>query len=75
METITETTEFWSGEDLWDWLVWSNPIVATVLEELKLTADEEAIVRQTLGSLVRERANGDGPALLSNPVNIGIGAK
>ena len=27
VETITETTEFQTGKELWDWLVWSNPIV------------------------------------------------
>lgn len=27
VETITEITEFQSGKELWDWLVWSNPIV------------------------------------------------
>ena len=40
METITETTEFTSGEHLWDWLVHSNPIVGTILAELDLNADQ-----------------------------------
>ncbi len=31
VETITETTEFRTGKELWEWLVWSNPIVETVL--------------------------------------------
>jgi SAM-dependent methyltransferase len=25
VETLTETTEHETGEDLWEWLVWSNP--------------------------------------------------
>lgn len=37
VETITETTEFRSGKELWDWLVSSNPIVEMVLGSLKLT--------------------------------------
>ena len=31
VETITETTEFQTGKELWDWLVSSNPIVEMVL--------------------------------------------
>ena len=31
VETIAERTAFGSGEALWDWIVWSNPIVEEVL--------------------------------------------
>lgn len=75
IETITETTEFQSGEHLWDWLIWSNPIVEMVLGELNLTSGEEAAIRQALEQLVRERAEGSGPAALTNPINIGTGTK
>jgi ubiquinone/menaquinone biosynthesis C-methylase UbiE len=75
VETITETTEFRSGEDLWEWVIWSNPIAGAVLEELRLTDSERAVIQQTLERLVRERATESGPALLSNPINIGIGTK
>ncbi len=37
VETITERLEFHSGSELWDWLLNSNPIVGSVLAELKLT--------------------------------------
>jgi SAM-dependent methyltransferase len=75
VETITETTEFRSGEELWDWLVWSNPIVEMVLGSLNLTDHERGVIRQALDRLVRKCA-GSGPAAkLTNPVNIGIGAK
>jgi ubiquinone/menaquinone biosynthesis C-methylase UbiE len=75
VETITETTEFQSGEDLWEWVIWSNPIAEAVLEELSLTDGERIVIQQTLEMLVRKRAGERGPALLSNPINIGIGTK
>jgi ubiquinone/menaquinone biosynthesis C-methylase UbiE len=75
VETITETTEFQSGEELWDWLVWSNPIVEMVLGSLTLTDRERGIIRQALDGLVRDRAGTCGVAKLTNPINIGIGTK
>jgi SAM-dependent methyltransferase len=75
VETITESTEFRSGQDLWDWLVFSNPIVETVLGSLNLTHDERGVVQLTLDRMVRERAGGHRPAKLTNPINIGIGTK
>jgi ubiquinone/menaquinone biosynthesis C-methylase UbiE len=75
VETITEATKFQSGEELWDWLVWSNPIVETVLGALSLTSDERGAIRQALDRLVRERAGQSGPAILTSPINIGIGTK
>ena len=75
VETITENTEFLSGKDLWEWVIWSNPIAEAVLEGLNLTDGERIVIQQTLETLVRKRAGGTGPALLSNPINIGIGTK
>jgi SAM-dependent methyltransferase len=76
VETLTETTEYESGEELWQWLVWSNPIVETILREmLELTDDERGRVKQALETLVRERAAGGRAAKLTNPVNIGVGTK
>jgi ubiquinone/menaquinone biosynthesis C-methylase UbiE len=75
VETITEATEFTSGAALWDWLVWSNPIVELILGGLRLTGDEMRVVRQTLDAMVRDRAGGNGVARLTNPVNVGIGTK
>jgi ubiquinone/menaquinone biosynthesis C-methylase UbiE len=75
VETITEATEFQTGEQLWDWLVWSNPIVETVLGSLSLSNDERVVIQKSLEKLIRERAGGSGPAVLTNPINIGIGAK
>jgi ubiquinone/menaquinone biosynthesis C-methylase UbiE len=74
VETITETTEFRTGAELWDWIVWSNPIVEMVLGSLSLTQEELGVVRKTLDGMVRGRAAG-GTARLTNPVHIGIGTK
>lgn len=75
VETITETTEFASGEALWDWLVSSNPIVESVLGTLDLSADEVGVIRRRLGAMVRDRAGSDSAARLTSPINIGIGTK
>jgi ubiquinone/menaquinone biosynthesis C-methylase UbiE len=75
VETITEATEFRSGKELWDWLVWSNPIVELVLGSLKLTNGERDVIQQALDRLVRERAGSSDAARLTNPINIGIGTK
>jgi len=74
VETITETTAFRSGDELWEWVIWSNPLPGALLDELDLSGDERASVRQALEGLVRSRAAGS-TALLTNPVNIGIGTK
>jgi SAM-dependent methyltransferase len=75
VETISESTEFQTGKDLWEWVIWSNPIAEAVLEELSLTDGERTVIQQTLEMLVRKRAGERGSALLSNPINIGIGTK
>jgi pimeloyl-ACP methyl ester carboxylesterase/ubiquinone/menaquinone biosynthesis C-methylase UbiE len=75
VETITESTAFKSGADLWDWIVWSNPIVEEVLGSLALSEGERGVIRQTLEHMVRQSAGDDRSAILTNPVNIGIGTK
>ncbi len=75
VETITEKLEFQSGQQLWDWLTNSNPIVGMVLAELSLANEQRAVVRQALDDMVRKRSGGSGPAVLTNPINIGIGTK
>jgi SAM-dependent methyltransferase len=75
VETITETTEFRSGKELWDWLLSSNPIVEMVLGSLKLTGGERDVIQQALDRLVRERAGSGDVATLTNPINMGVGTK
>jgi SAM-dependent methyltransferase len=73
VETITESTSFRSGRELWEWIVWSNPIVESILSELQLREDERARIERAIGELVRERAAGGDAAVLTNPINIGVG--
>jgi ubiquinone/menaquinone biosynthesis C-methylase UbiE len=75
VETTTETMEFQTGKELWDWLVSSNPIVEMVLGGLDLTRDEGGAIREALDPMVRERSGGRSPAVLTSPINIGIGTK
>jgi ubiquinone/menaquinone biosynthesis C-methylase UbiE len=75
VEPITEEMEFRSGEHMWDWITNSNPIACAILEELRLTAEQTMVVRHALDRLVRERAGGDAVAVLTAPINIGIGTR
>jgi ubiquinone/menaquinone biosynthesis C-methylase UbiE len=75
VETFTETLQFAAGRPLWDWLISSNPIVETVLGGLALTGDERGMIGRALETIVRDRAGSSGAASLTNPVNIGVGAK
>lgn len=75
VETVTETTEFGTAAQLWEWIVSSNPIAVEILATLRLSGEERATVRQALGALFRERAGDTGRAVLSNPVHIGVGTK
>ncbi|MGH6943371.1 MAG: class I SAM-dependent methyltransferase [Geminicoccaceae bacterium] len=75
IETTTETMEFQTGKELWEWLVSSNPIAEMVLGELNLTGDERGAIQRALEAMVRERAGGSGVAVLTSPINIGIGTK
>jgi hypothetical protein len=46
-----------------------------VLGQLNLSSDERQVIQRALEKLVRERAGGDPSAKLTNPINIGTGAK
>jgi SAM-dependent methyltransferase len=73
VEEITESTSFRSGRELWEWIVWSNPIVESILGELQLRGDDRVRIERAIGELVHERAGGGEAAVLTNPINIGIG--
>ncbi len=75
VETITETTEFESGEALWEWIVWSNPIAQMVLDALELSDEDTDVIRGTLEAMVKDRAGDGATAKLTNPINIGVGTK
>ena len=40
-----------------------------------LTEEQQARLRQILDGMLRERAGGDGRAVLTNAVNVGVGTK
>lgn len=75
VETIIETLRFTSGQELWDWLSSSNPVVENLLGSLNLTDGEREVIRQRLATIVRYRAGSDGIARLTSPIHIGIGVK
>ncbi len=73
VERTAERPAFASGQEMWDWLYFGNPIVEMVVGEL---GDEQLkTLRRVLGGMLRERAGADGTAVLTNAVNIGIGTK
>ena len=69
----TENLEFQSGKHMWDWVTNSNPIGAGLVADL--TEEQRAAAQQALDGMLRQRSGGSGPALLTSPVHIGIGAK
>lgn len=75
VETTTENLKFHSGNELWDWLTSSNPIVGMVLGQLALSEEQKAVVKEALEEMIRARSGGSGPAVLTSPINIGIGTK
>jgi len=75
IQTIPESTEYGLGDELWDWLVSSNPIVEKVLSGLELTSDETGVVRHALRKMVRDRAGSRDAARLTSPINVGLGTK
>jgi SAM-dependent methyltransferase len=68
-ERITMRT----GQQLWDWSLGGNPIPGMLVADL--TDQQRADIIQVLDGMVRERSGGNGPAVLTAPLNIGIGTK
>jgi ubiquinone/menaquinone biosynthesis C-methylase UbiE len=71
--THQERIEIRSGQQLWDWMLGSNPIAGMIVGNL--TADQQATVREVLDGMLRERSDGRSPAVLTAPLNIGVGTK
>ncbi|MBP2388177.1 class I SAM-dependent methyltransferase [Paeniglutamicibacter kerguelensis] len=71
--SFRERVEFDSGSACWKWMCHSNPVVGMILSEV--SEGEQAVVRDVLDGMIRERA-ADGPfAVLTAPLNIGWGHK
>ena len=62
-----------SGRELWDWCVGSNPIPGMLVSELSEDQRKEMLAR--LDESIRGRANVSGVAVLTAPLNIGVGTK
>jgi ubiquinone/menaquinone biosynthesis C-methylase UbiE len=73
VERTTERPAFASGQEMWDWMFYSNPITGIVVADL--SEDQRARLRQVLDGMLRERAGASGRAVLANAVNVGIGTK
>lgn len=75
VDTITEELKYQSGMELWNWLKNSNPIVEKILAEVNLTKEQIGVVQQALDDMVRDRAGESDSAILTVPINIGVGTK
>ena len=72
LETISKSLQFESGRELWDWVTNCNPIGARLVADL---SDEEGVaVRESLESVLDERRDWDGPAILTNTIHIATGS-
>jgi ubiquinone/menaquinone biosynthesis C-methylase UbiE len=71
--THEERLEIGSGQQLWDWMLGSNPIAGMIVGDL--TPEQQAAVRRVLDEMLRRRSQGTGPAVLTAPLNIGVGTK
>jgi hypothetical protein len=67
-----ERIEVRSGQQLWDWCLGGNPIPGMLVADL--TDEQRADVIRVLDGMIRERS-ADGPAVLTAPLNIGVGTK
>ncbi|MGY1623352.1 class I SAM-dependent methyltransferase [Geodermatophilus sp. SYSU D00965] len=71
VERTAERPAFASGREMWDWVLYGNPIPGALVADL--AESERARLRRLLDGAVRERAGTDGRAVLTNVVNVGIG--
>ena len=73
VERTAERPAFGSGQEMWDWVLHGNPIPGMLVADLE--DEQRARLRQILDGMLRERSGGNGPAILTNPVHVGIGIK
>ena len=73
VERTAERPVFASGQEMWDWVLYGNPIPGMLVADF--TEDQRTRLRQVLDGMLRERAGADGRAVLTNAVNVGIGRK
>jgi ubiquinone/menaquinone biosynthesis C-methylase UbiE len=73
VERTAERPAFASGQEMWRWVLYGNPIPGMLVADLG--EDQQARLRQVLDGMLRERTGANGRAVLANAVNIGIGTK
>jgi ubiquinone/menaquinone biosynthesis C-methylase UbiE len=73
IERTAERPAFASGQEMWDWVLYGNPIPGMLISDL--SEDQQVRLRQVLDGMVRERAGANGRTVLTNAVNIGLGTK
>jgi hypothetical protein len=73
VERTAERPTFGSGQQMWDWVLYGNPIVGELVGDL--SEEQRARLRQVLDGMLHERAGSNGRAVLTNAVNIGLGTK
>ena len=73
IERTAERPAFGSGQDMWEWVLYGNPIPGMLVADL--SEEQRGRLCQVLDGMLRERAGADGRAVLTNVVNIGIGTK
>ena len=73
VERTAERPAFASGQDMWNWILYGNPIPGVLLADFN--EHERERLREVLDGMIRERAGATGRAVLTNAVNIGVGTK
>ncbi|MGH8893082.1 MAG: class I SAM-dependent methyltransferase [Actinomycetes bacterium] len=71
--TNQERVTVQTGQQLWDWTIGSNPIPGMLIADL-IDEQRQDIIR-VLDGMIRERSGGNGPAVLTAPLNIAVGTK
>jgi ubiquinone/menaquinone biosynthesis C-methylase UbiE len=71
--SVKEKLEFRTGQDMWNWVLGSNPIATMLTGDL--TEQQKSTMRDVLDGMLRERSGDNGAAILTAPLNIGIGTK
>ena len=73
IERTAERPAFASGQEMWDWVLYGNPIPGALVAGLD--GEQRARLVGVLDGMGRERAGATGRAMLGNAVNVGVGFK
>ncbi len=71
--TQQERLELRTGQQLWDWMLFSNPITAMILDDVGVSEADRRRMRSLLDEMVHQRAGDADAAVLTAPLNIGWG--